>query len=125
MLATFLTKVSIIDNQVKQQVRQGLIHRFSVTKQEVSSIIDSATRLFESEGNRSLSKAMEKERQKVAQPNLGDFGCIEPTDDDCFELPDDIATNLLIENASCNFGHMQIENLIFDCAVVHSETEMR
>jgi hypothetical protein len=34
------------------------------------------------------------ERQKITQPNLGDFGCIEPTDDDCFELPDDIATNL-------------------------------
>ena len=65
------------------------------------------------------------ERQKITQPNLGEFGCIEPNDDECFELPDDIATNLQIELSSCNVGSMQIENLIFDLAVVHSEAEMR
>jgi len=68
---------------------------------------------------------MKSPNTTITQPSLGDFGCIEPTDDDCLELPDDIAVNLQIENASCNISSMQIENLIFDLAIMHTEAEMR
>lgn len=80
-----------------------------------------------SNSSSTFAKSMDNKRlsTQITQPSLGDFGCIEPTDDDCLELPDDIAVNLLIENASCNVGSMQVENLIFDLAVMHSEAEMR
>ena len=64
--------------------------------------------------------------QSIHCPSLGDFGCLEPINDDQdSDLPDDIAVNLKIESSACSVGALQLENLIFDFAIVHTEAEMR
>ena len=56
-------------------------------------------------------------------PIIGDFGCV--NDEDMLDLPEELLQDLKIEDSGCFLKPQQLEKLVFDHAIVKSETEMR
>jgi len=69
--------------------------------------------------------AVEAYAQKLPDPSLGDFGCIEDIDDDQMNIDEEHAMNILQSESDLSVRNIELTDLIKKVSLHFTEAEMR